>query len=78
MPFVFTDIESLTDRWVLYKQYSNENHSLALESKMLHNFQVNFSNMIGKAIFKYPNQVYWNVSSADDLKIANKNQSARS
>ena len=30
----------------------------SLESKMLHNFQVNFSNMIGKAIFKYPNQVY--------------------
>ena len=45
---------------------------------MLHNFQVNFSNMIGKPILKYPNQVYWNVSSADDLKIANKNQSARS
>ena len=34
--------------------------------------------MIGKAIFKYPNQVYWNVSSADDLKIANKNESTRS
>ena len=30
----------------------------SLESTMLHNFQVNFSNMIGKAIFKYPNQVY--------------------
>ena len=28
------------------------------ESKMLHNFQVNFSNMISKAIFKYPKQVY--------------------
>ena len=42
----------------------------SMENKMLHNFQVN--------IFKYPKQVYWNVSSADDLKIANKNQSTRS
>ena len=29
---------------------------VSLESKMLYNFEVNFSNMIGKAIFKYPNQ----------------------
>ena len=47
-----------------------------LDSKMLHSFQVNFRNMIGKV--KYPNQVYWNVSSADNLKIANKNQSTQS
>ena len=30
----------------------------SLESKMLHNFQVNISNMTGTAIFKYANQVY--------------------
>ena len=36
------------------------------------------SNMIGTAIFKYPNQVYELFPVADDLKIANKIQSTRS
>ena len=45
----------------------------SLESKILHNFQVNFSNMIGKAFF-----IIRINSSADDLEIANKNQSTRS
>ena len=35
--------------------------TFSLESEMLHNFQVNFSNMIGIAIFKV----------ADDLRRAN-------